>query len=561
MPMRIKHPTGRTGNSPTHARTSAQHPTQAYVAHMQFQSATRMHNGPASPLNRCPAGVPMQTPYYRPSGRVPASAYPRAILVATGLIPFAWLYAWLIIHTPLIFNFFIAMAFSFAIGWLTKQVAAVGKVRNLAWISRAGIVLGLVGWYLQWAAWAALTISIHGLQSHPASPAANFITLVSQPWLLVQFALNVLPTGTMNISGWPLRGAWLASVWLAELWIHLMLAPMLGRMRVEEPFCEATNAWAKKIVMPRVFMPVDAEAARSRLETDPHAIRTMLTPAQDKTASHAEVALYRTGGPDAYLVLTNVLVTTGRKGNTESKRDPVVEYLRLPDTKVDELVAHLTACDSAEGAPIAPALAAALEHLQADRHADALAAAIDHVDGDASLRADARRICAIACCQLGRWDEAAAHFTALFEDEASAHNALQIATSSVMAGALPAGLAWIERAQALNDKAPEMPPMLLPSFVTALTQAGQETAAMPFVDQIRQLYTDLGCTDPTFLHLRSMPFFSSFLSNSLHVVRAALAPDEGRCWYAQMLPSLDAQGRAALDAWLEDEFGPATSQV
>lgn len=513
----------------------------------------------------------MTTPYYLPSGRLPASAYPIAIVISAGLVPFAWLYAWLIIHAPPVFNFFIAFGFSFAIGWLTKCIAARGKVRNLSWISRAGIVLGVAGWYLQWAAWAALTMCALGRQDSAASVSGTFATLATHPWLLIRFAMDIAAGGTMHIFGWPVRGAWLLGVWLVELWLHLMIAPLQGRMRVDEPFCEATNAWAEKIVVPRKFSPVDAAQVSPVLEADPHAIRTILTPSlADEATSHAEVILYRTGAADACLSITNVLITLDKKGAPESKREPVIEYLRLPDTDVDTLSVHLAAMEPSAsghaheaGRPVAPVIAGALVHLEAERYAEALDAAAAHVSSDETgLRTDAMRICALACTRLARWDEAARFFGALFKDEPSAHDALQAATSSVMAGALPAGLGWMEQAQALNAASKEVPHMmLLTSFVTALKRSGQEAAAMPFIDQIRQAYTDLGSTDPTVLYASSMPFFGAFLSNSLQFVRAAFEPEQGRRWYAHMLPSLDPAGRAELSAWLERKFGPVAGQA
>ena len=509
----------------------------------------------------------MSTPYYRPSGRVSAAACPAAVLMSVGLIPLAWLYAWLIIHAPLVLNFFIAFGFALAIGWLTKCVAAVGKVRDPVWISRAGKVLAVLGWYVQWAAWAALTIGACCGAQDMEPLGARFVTLATQPWLLVRFGADILATGTMNISGWTLKGGWLGVIWLAELGMHLMLAPVQGRIRVDEPFCEVTNAWAEKILVPRQFLPLDAAPVASRLEADPGAAWTVLTPTDtDASASHAEVILYRTGGADAYLSITNVLEKPGKKGQVKKERETVTECLRLPDTNVDALIEHLmkqappALGPAAERErPVPPVLAAALEHLQAERHADALAAASAHVSsGDAAVRTEALRLCALACTRLSRWDEATQFFTSLFDDETTSHNALQIATSSVMAGALPAGLRWMEQAAVLNAESNEAPHMtMLISFVTALKHAGQEAAALPFIEQIREAYTDIGSTDPTVLYANSMPFFGAFLSNSLPFVRASLTPEQGRHWYAAMLPSLDPAGTAALSEWMENEFGPA----
>jgi hypothetical protein len=513
-----------------------------------------------------PAGEPMTTPYYHPSGRVPATAVPVAVLVSTGLIPFAWIYAWLTIHAPLVFNFFIAFAFSFAIGWLTKLLAGRGKVRNALWMSRAGVVLGVMGWYLQWAAWAALTMGALDRQAVGSSIAGTFFVFVTHPLALIRLVIDIAPIGTNTISGWSLKGGWLIAVWLVELWMHLMLPPLMGRMRADEPFCELTNAWAKKCVLARKFAPLETAAA-SLLEADPGRIRTMLKPtAEGDSSDYAEVILYRSGGPDAFLSVINVSVTEKKSGHVEKKPDAVVEFLRLPDTNVEELMGHLmadtlSAADRVDdtGRPIAPALANALAHLESNQPAQALDAASAHVlSTDVNLRADANRICALACSALGRWAEAADFFTALFNDEPGAHSALQVATSSVMAGRLPVGITWVGQAQALNAVSREVPQMLLlTSFVTALKQSGHENAAMPFVDQIRQAYTDLGSTDPTVLYARSMPFFGAFLSNSVQFVRACLAPEQGRRWYAAMLPSLDSAGKAELAEWLDNEFGPA----
>jgi tetratricopeptide (TPR) repeat protein len=377
----------------------------------------------------------------------------------------------------------------------------------------------------------------------------------------------------MNISGWPLSGGWLIGVWLVELWMQLMGAPMWGRVRAGEPFCEKTNAWAEKFVVPRQFFPVDAARTRALLEADPQALRTVLKAMPtEESASHAELVLHPCAGMDAYASITNVHVTVGKKGQVERKLERVVEYLHLADTNVDALIADLGAqalvapgagCDADAGPRIAPELAAALEHLEAERYGEAVETAAAHVSSeDAALRPDARRICALACSRLGRWQSAARYFGMLFEDEPSAHNALQLATSSVMAGALAGGLRWMNTALALNAVSREVPHLaLLTGFVTALKQAGQPAEAMPFIEQIRQAYIDTGSTDPTALYLRSMPFFSVFLNNSLHFVRSSLEPEQGRRWYAHMLPSLDPDGRSALNEWLEAEFGPAPEQA
>jgi hypothetical protein len=205
-------------------------------------------------------------------------------------------------------------------------------------------------------------------------------------------------------------------------------------MRAEEPFCEATNAWAEKLIVECFFQPLDAAQSVPRLEADPHLVGALMTRSPSgESADHAEVTLYRTDAADAYVSIMNVFVSVGKKGETVGKHEPVVEYLRLPDTDADALFELLTGKGSqgvCAGQPVAPALAAAFEHLEAERYADALDAASSQVASeDPSVRADARRICALACSRLTRWEAASGYFISLFEDEPTAHNALQIATA------------------------------------------------------------------------------------------------------------------------------------
>ena len=108
----------------------------------------------------------------------------------------------------------------------------------------------------------------------------------------------------------------------------------------------------------------------------------------------------------------------------------------------------------------------------------------------------------------------------------------------------------------MNGRTRELPMLQLwIGFVTALGRAGQERAALPYLDRIRQVYAELGTTDATVLYARRIPFFSAFLDNTRPLVRAALDDEQGRRWYAALLPSLDANGRQELNAWLDQAFG------
>jgi hypothetical protein len=159
--------------------------------------------------------------------------------------------------------------------------------------------------------------------------------------------------------------------------------------------------------------------------------------------------------------------------------------------------------------------------------------------------------------RLERWETAFGFWHALCVDEPTAHNTLQAATSSVMARNLERGILLMERACTLNASSREVPGITLEtSFLTALTQAGQMQAGMPYLERIKQIYVGLGKTDPTVLFLYRLPRFDVFLDNSVPIVRANLDADQERLWYASMLPHLDERGKAELGVWMHAQLQP-----
>jgi hypothetical protein len=516
----------------------------------------------------------MTSSFYTPSGRVPFRAVPVTLLLAVVTLPSGCLYALLLHQLPTFLNPIAALAFAFWLGYLAKIAVRLGAVRRPVWAGRAGMAIGLLGWYCQWAAWASLRPeAING-----------FIGALGQPWYVARIAAAEYDASTLGLFGWHIGGPVRAVAWVLELLLSLQIPSMTGRIQADEPFCERCSQWARKIDVKRRFASLHGvDAARDAFEADATALRWMLRPLDQADAGavggdvtsgvaigaagpaadteadapdHAEATLYRCACAGAYLSLRNVAFERSGKGATTRTMTPVVDCLHLPDADADALL-RTWAPPVARGHADADVLAPAIAHLQADRHAPALAAALPFAGAaEAPVRADANRVCALACSRLGRWRDAARSWQALFDDEPTTHNAMQVASSLVMAGDLAGGTGWFERAQTMNGVFADLPDIaLLTNFVSALTQAGQMAAALPYVDAIRQVYVTLGVTDATFLSLRGVPFFSAFLDNSYPVIQSGLAPEEGRAWYAAMLPDLDARGQADLNAWLDTRFG------
>jgi hypothetical protein len=507
----------------------------------------------------------MTSPYYRPSGRVPASALPIIVVYALATLPAAWVYAWLMIHLPPVINLFFTMCFSIWLGFMVQQAGARAKVRNPEWLARFGFTIGLAGWYFHWAAWVAMTARMHADRPEAFPLIGSFVGMVLHPSALVDAAIDIAHVGTWSLRGERINGFMLVMFWLGELGILLCLIRHFGRMQGEKPFCEASNAWAEKVDVPRKFAFIDEpHAALSFVEHHPHDVISVLAPwSESVSLSYAKVTIYRCRGADSYLSISNITAAMGKEKIKESET-PIVEHLRLPGIDPDDLMRQLMEAiprpvevESKTGeVPVPKELETAVDDLNAGRFEAAFAAAVPYVKSDpASLRTDANRLCGLATSRLARWDEAFGFWYALFDDEPTAHNALQTATSSVMAGDLARGITWVERARTINATSCEVPGMTIETnFVTALTQAGQMQAAMPYLEDIRKFYVEFGITDPTVLYMNRFPPFHVFLNNSAPIVRANLDGEQERHWYSSMLPHLDERGKVELNEWMREQL-------
>lgn len=503
----------------------------------------------------------MSHPCYRPSGRVPATLLPLSLLAFLAILPCAWVYAWALGGIPIVLGVLLAFGYSACLGCIVRTLATCAKVRNPGWMARTGIVLALAGWYVQWAFWLAMLVA-----SRSGSGAGDTLRLafgaVLDPAAMFVLASDIATNGGIQIRKAAVPGFIVALIWLGELAMHLMLASLMGRMRAKEPFCETSLAWADSEVVDGRFALLGSDDIE-RLRDDPMLLPALLVPLAPDAPDYAELTLYRCPASDTYASLTNITSHPGDHGRPERKKEPLVAYLRLPGIDPDALSKSVLQGRAAGAAnadserPVAPELAPALAFLQEGTYEQACAEAVTQIASDTpAVQADALRICALSCSSLERWPEAAGYWEALFDHEPTAHNALQLATSSVMAGALTHGVDWVEEAAALNARTHELPMLQVwIGFVTALGRAGQERAALPYLDKIRQVYAELGTTDATVLYARRIPFFSAFLDNTRPLVRAALDDEQSRHWYAALLPSLDANGRQELNAWLDEAFG------
>lgn len=245
---------------------------------------------------------------------------------------------------------------------------------------------------------------------------------------------SALHAGTWRVGGQPATGLLPALCYLAEAILLVAVPRLSARLRSQEPFCEASNAWADRITVPRKFAFIDEpRAVRAFLEGHPDQAPTVLAPcAAEAVTRHARVTVHRCRGADSYLSIENISAEVDGQTLKESSAI-VVACLRLPGIDPDALLRELESMASRPGQaraqekawPLAPQPAGALGHLDAGRLEPAFADAWPPLQAtEAGSRTDASRLHATAGTRLGLRDETPGLRYDLLDDEPGAHIAL-----------------------------------------------------------------------------------------------------------------------------------------
>jgi tetratricopeptide (TPR) repeat protein len=486
-------------------------------------------------------------PQYTPSGKVPARAF--AVFVFAG-IPSALLMGWLF-----------AIARSHAHGFWASAICT----------ALSCIPVGLV-------------TNALAKQSHARSP--QFVGLASALVVTILLATRWVLTLEPLAFDWPrLVGSteWSDQVlaglgWMLEAAGMYMLPVGVARQAASSPYSEHAKAWATDGFKAELFWARGGDQATLQAALQDEGIAALLdlppsqhmglTPAASAWRTLAVSGLLVESDPEArWLAITSATHTRGDDGKVKTSKDPVLAAWHVSDADYQALAQYVESAASAviehhepdasepqqsTPAPTPPELEPAVSALQADNHAMAIGLARAYcLHPSPSVQADAYRLCALGHSGLKQWAEAFDDFHHLFELEPNAFNALQLATTSVMASQVLRGEAWYARAVEINQQSQEVQPAkLCTAYLSALDQAGEYEAALLQLEWLAQAYQALKITDSHALWMRGLPFFGEFLKRSLPILLACKSPQETRAWYEAMRGELDQDGQDAIDQHL-----------
>jgi hypothetical protein len=506
------------------------------------------------------AVVPAQPklPVYLASGKVAWFApFKLFFLGVPGMALLAWLYALWLNHSPVwlisLFGLMLFSVFFGAYAWFVLKQAHSRSHRFNTW---GGAVLGFVGLWVHWALWIRMgfdqgpTLASYFIRSDPVG-WANMLGLLAERLTQLE------PTRFLV--------HWLPLLWLAEAAILIWLPVVIARTLTSEPYSEALGAWASVDATGELWWEGGLSSElHSRLEEEGVAFLLTMARAVEVGLSQetrwwtASVIGQKVAADPAARWLTVSIAEYHRaaNGKIKTERFPVVAEWLVDAADYDRLVSHLRTAPLATAvasggtpAELLPAVAA----MESDDFGRAIELAEDlRNHSDAALRADALRLCALCLARLEKWNRAFDDYHALFACEPSVMNALQLASTSVMADELARGQAWFEKASQLNAEKLTMPwPELQTNFLSALENKGEWAAGLPQVEWLRDMFQDMTSSDDHFVHMHDMPFLSVFFEKSLPFLRAQMTEAEVLAWYGAMHGHLDAGGQEKLAAWLE----------
>ena len=245
---------------------------------------------------------------------------------------FAWLYAYAVWYCPLIYiNFFITLAFGGLIGFVIHVlVIGSGKVRSPGTASLFGLVGGFLGLYVHWAIWIDLAINAEDgkgiLVSHVNYD--QLFEILRDPIGLFRVAMAINETGLWSIFTIQFSGFALGLIWFVEAIMILVFPVLIALQKVQKPFSEKDNRWAKEITL-SAFEYIQKPAGFKKMLEENDATKLRLLKKASSESHHSEFTLYDAKNDEWYLSVTNKYAKQDEKGKIKFEDDTFIKYLSI----------------------------------------------------------------------------------------------------------------------------------------------------------------------------------------------------------------------------------------
>ena len=229
-------------------------------------------------------------------------------------MPLAFGYVYASWYIPFIyFNFFFAILFGGAVGYVLRVLARAGRLRSPALAGWLGAGVGAWAWYVQWCLY--LTLLFNAGEAHELGSRASYLSTTfagdtfTEALLRPDLVFGVLPqlaaTGVWSLFGVTVSGFFLYLAWASEFLLIVLAASMLALLQAQKPFSELAGEWATKLTLPQpaTHFP-DADATKAALEAaDWHHLQLLPSGPASRYAPFGRLHFYQAPSDPRLLLL------------------------------------------------------------------------------------------------------------------------------------------------------------------------------------------------------------------------------------------------------------------
>lgn len=276
--------------------------------------------------------------YYIPSNRFSSKSIVIFAFVTLLFMPLIGLaYAYATWYIPFIYaNCLLTLGFGFFAGFIISEfVIKRGNVRHTRLAALLGLLAGIFALYCSWVVW--IDLAMHAGKSYGTAKigfrASNIsisetINLFFQPGKVWEAAMKINKRGTWTLTGTQVKGVFLGIIWIIEALAVIITSIILPTAQAAKPYCESTNTWAKKKLLPAMSFIENSETFKTNLENRNYTDLEKLEKAPlPLNGYHSDITLYHTPSGTYFLSATNKTP----KDDGKFDADILVEHITIGD--------------------------------------------------------------------------------------------------------------------------------------------------------------------------------------------------------------------------------------
>jgi len=263
---------------------------------------------------------------HQPSGSLGSAAFvaPAISIVLAAIL--AIVYAYVLVYIPIggYVSLFIVIGYAFALGMSVAWACKLSKCRSPKFVGTLGLIIGLLGFYLSWAAFEYVLF-----QRWDEAGEASLTALMLSPRAIWGLASAINEEGWYSIRDWTPSGIVLWLFWAIEAVIVVLGSMLIASGSAEDDvFCENCDAWCdREPTKDSNRLQLPDPTALGRMKAGDINTLSQLAAAVDADQNYLRVRSWACGNcrRTAVIQVEEVTLSVDSKGKTSEKTQKVTD--------------------------------------------------------------------------------------------------------------------------------------------------------------------------------------------------------------------------------------------